>query len=520
VSEKTENKKLSGLVAREEWRLIKSESTLIRRGLDDLVRIAGQESSNENDAEAWTSKGVILAAKGLHLEALQCHEKALTIDPRCMSARLNKGYSLDELGRWPEAIESYDKAIEIDASDWTPRVRKGDLLDRAGRFEEAIHCFDSALAISPDIVSGWMGRGLAFHHLGRYEEALLCYDKALKVHHPTWTASGRAYVHSDAWNSKGTSLYRMGRYQESIECYEKAIAIDPEFGFPWYNKGNSLREMANFDEAIRCYDRAIELDPDHSRTWNNKGICLRKMGRLEDALVCCERAITCNQPEALGWYNKALIQEDLGLTEDAISSYEKYLAVAPPDQPENVKHAQERLHILKSKTKTKGPAQTFDEPGDIRRLHPDDLDAETKFYNSAFFSRYLTYATKPKTGEAREFSLLLLEFDQLKDAPVTGDVQARPKFLRELAEKVWEICAYEHWGFRIAERHFVVIMWGTSKEGALGAGNHVKSQIESANWPTGNADGIRFVVKVGVASYPSDGTSESSLMRSARSSLL
>ena len=300
-------------------------------------------------AEAWTRKGAIFATHGNHLEALQFHEKALTIEPRHVPAWLNKGYSLDELRRWHEAIESYDRAIEINASDWTPHVSKGDLLDRMGRFEQAIDCFDTALAISADKVSGWMGRGTALHHLGRYEEALLCYDKVLDLDHPTWTAVARAYVDSDAWNSKGASFYRMGRYQKSIECCEKAIAIDPEFAFPWYNKGNSLREMTNFDEAIRCYDRAVELDPYHSQTWNNKGVCLRKMGRLEEALVCHERAATGNPPEVLGWYNQALIQDDLERIEDAIHSYEKYLTIAHTGPPDNIKHAQERLHHLKSR---------------------------------------------------------------------------------------------------------------------------------------------------------------------------
>lgn len=299
-------------------------------------------------AEAWTSKGSSLAVRD-HLEALQFHEKALTIDPLHVSAWLNKGYSLDELGRWHEAIESYDRAIEINASDWIPHVRKGDILDRVGQYEQAILCFDSALAISKNIVSGWMGRGEALHHLGRYEEALLSYDKVFDVDHPTWTASGRAHVHSDAWNCKGTSLYRMGRYQESIECYEKAIAIDPKFEFAWYNKANSLREMTNFDDAIRCYDSAIELFSEHARSWNNKGVCLSKMDRLEEALACHEKAVTCDPSEVIGWYNKALILDDLKRAEDAIHSYQKYITVAPSDQVDNVRHAQERLRHLRSR---------------------------------------------------------------------------------------------------------------------------------------------------------------------------
>ena len=466
--------------------------------------------------DAWTQRGNPLHARGQWLDALLCHEKALAIDVRCFNAWLNKAWCLDELGRWSEAIGSYDRAIEINASDWTPWVRKGDLLDRAGRFEEAILCFDSALAMSTDIVSGWMGRGTALHHLRRYEEALACYDKVFEVDHPTWTASGRSQVYSDAWNSKGTSFYRMGRYQESIECYDKAIEIDPESALPWYNKGNSLREMNNIEEAIRCYDRAIDLYPKHAGSWNNKGICLRKTGRLEEALVCHEKAIACDPPEVLGWYNKARIEDDLERIDNAINSYEKYVAVAPTDAAENVNHSQQRLLVLKARGKTQGLAQPFYKTDKIRRLHPEDLDVETNFYNSAFFSNYLGYATDPKIGEAREFSLLLLDIDGLKAALTALGVQDRSPLLREVTDKIWRICSYEHWGFRIAENEFAIVMWGIGREGALIAGNHVKSQIEMATWP----GGVHLLVKVAVATYPADGASESSLMHFVKSSFL
>ena len=247
-----------------------------------------------NDAEWWTSKGNILDAQGRHSDALECHERALTINPLCAAAWINKGLCLDELGRLSASIECYEKAIDIDGSNYVPLVRKGDLLDRMGRFGDAIFCYDTALELSAESISSWMGKGTALHHLGRYDDAIVCYDKVLQIDRKTWTDYGRAHVYSDALNSKGASLCRLGRYRDSIESFDKAIALDPEYAQPWYNKGNILRETKHFDEAISCYDRAIELDPEHAGTWNNKGICLRQLGRLEEALVCREKALTCN----------------------------------------------------------------------------------------------------------------------------------------------------------------------------------------------------------------------------------
>ncbi len=96
--------------------------------------------------------------------------------------------------------------------------------------------------------------------------------------------------------------------------------------------------------------------------------------------------------------------------------------------------------------------------------------------------------------------------------------------LRELGELIGSIGSYEHYCFRIAETEFAVVFCGgqggVTKEGEMRLAEYIKSKIESAICPKGIAAGFRFAVKVGVAAYPADGTSESSLMHSARSSLL
>jgi GGDEF domain-containing protein len=151
-----------------------------------------------------------------------------------------------------------------------------------------------------------------------------------------------------------------------------------------------------------------------------------------------------------------------------------------------------------------------DKTDEIRRLHPDDLDPETKFYNATFFSDYLAYATNRKIGEPNGFALLLLDIDGLRPALTAVGVENRSRLLREVTDKIWGICAYEHWGFRIAENEFALVMCGVGKEGALRGGNYVKSQIERAAWP----NGVHLLVNVAVAAYPADGASESSLMYS------
>lgn len=303
------------------------------------------------DPEWWTNKGNRLDSQSRHLEALECHDKALALSPLCTSAWINKGLCLDELGRLAAAVECYEKAIAMDGSNYVPLVRKGDILDRMGLHDEAIDCFDAALKLSTSLISAWEGKGQALDHLGRYEDAIACYDQILKIDLPGWTESGRTSEYSWAWNLKGIAFRHARHFQDAIECYNRAISMDPKSHSPWYNKGIALMKTGRPGEAIRCYDQALELWPGHAESWHNKGLCLRDLGRAEEAIACYEKALDCTPPEILAWYSRAQAMEVLGRLPDAVGLYQKYLSVAPVDVQHTVnrERAKARVRALQSR---------------------------------------------------------------------------------------------------------------------------------------------------------------------------
>jgi protein O-GlcNAc transferase len=54
-----------------------------------------------------------VSAIGRHIEAIDCYNKAIEINPLDAAALTNKGIELDELGNYEEAIIQYDKAIDV-----------------------------------------------------------------------------------------------------------------------------------------------------------------------------------------------------------------------------------------------------------------------------------------------------------------------------------------------------------------------------------------------------------------------
>ncbi|AEF95692.1 tetratricopeptide repeat protein [Methanotorris igneus] len=100
-------------------------------------------------AVEWYNKGWDLQDSGKYLEAIECYDKALEIEPDFVEAWNNKGLALYELGRYSEAIKCYDKALEIDPNFAVAWYNKGLALKAIGKYQEARKCFEKAYELDP-----------------------------------------------------------------------------------------------------------------------------------------------------------------------------------------------------------------------------------------------------------------------------------------------------------------------------------------------------------------------------------
>ena len=63
---------------------------------------------------AWNNKGVVLRKQGKIEDALECYNKALSIDPELTRAMLNKARALKVQKKFDLALFSYEEILEID----------------------------------------------------------------------------------------------------------------------------------------------------------------------------------------------------------------------------------------------------------------------------------------------------------------------------------------------------------------------------------------------------------------------
>lgn len=169
----------------------------VRGGPSPGIKPAQKEDSVSHEkiqkAQEWYNKGLKLSAEGKYLEAIECYDRGLEINPEDTDSWFNRGYALDALGHYDEALDSYTRALALNPSDIESWVNKGSALMEMERYKEAMKCFDRALELQPDFALAWDNKGASLLSLGIVEEARICFERALELDpdNPTYLAHRR-----------------------------------------------------------------------------------------------------------------------------------------------------------------------------------------------------------------------------------------------------------------------------------------------------------------------------------------
>lgn len=97
-------------------------------------------------AALWLGKGQALMNLGMASDALDCFEKAATLNPACAAdAYVRRGMAYENLQQLEAAIESYDQALAANPALTLAYLYKGAVCNRLQRYREALDCYDNAL---------------------------------------------------------------------------------------------------------------------------------------------------------------------------------------------------------------------------------------------------------------------------------------------------------------------------------------------------------------------------------------
>ena len=119
----------------------------------------------------WRELGRNLAERGRHLEALECYDRALMLEPDSPQLLKTRSDVLRSLGRHDEAVESLRRALKLKPDFASAHFELGNVLYYSlGRTAEAVASYRSTLRLQPDMPRLHARLGMALLKAGQFKE--------------------------------------------------------------------------------------------------------------------------------------------------------------------------------------------------------------------------------------------------------------------------------------------------------------------------------------------------------------
>jgi len=173
-----------------------------------------------------------------------------------------------------EAIINYNQALTIEPDCVYALVQRGLALQEEGQVEAAMSDYNLALELDPQYGPAYYGRGWAKSWLQDYSGELEDARKGLEFD----PDNPGMYLRRIA-----TALSGLNQFDEAIKVYSQAIDLNPNNEGTIYNRALCYLQMAQFESAIKDLDRVITLDSDWAWAYYHRGIAYDQLGNTEQA---------------------------------------------------------------------------------------------------------------------------------------------------------------------------------------------------------------------------------------------
>jgi predicted TPR repeat methyltransferase len=271
---------------------------------------------NPQDAEVLHLLSILLAQQGNFDEAKKLIETALGYQE---SAVLHNslGNVLKNISDFEGAISHYKKALKLDPKIISARVNLANIYYLQNQFEKALDFYHQALALDNKNQEALWGEILVLVAEEKNALALLKLDELLKEN---------PYL-SNAHSMKGQLLHQSDP-EVALSHYYKALRYDRENLVAQQNLAEMLIVRGKFISAAKHYKKILQLDPNHQDALYNLGTLYLTQQQPEMALKYFLHLITLNKDIDV-LYNLAVTYLDLGRLKDAIIYFEEAAKINP-----------------------------------------------------------------------------------------------------------------------------------------------------------------------------------------------
>jgi tetratricopeptide (TPR) repeat protein len=245
------------------------------RPVQAIKRITQAITLYSGNAIAQRNLGMIYQSVNRHNDALECLQRALTLKPEYVEAKVGIAISQKQL-RQPLMVS-----------------------------EKAKSAAQKAFALADS------------HRLHkRHAQALDCYEEGL-CHDP---------LDANAYCDRGVVLFSLGRNEQSIQSTNRAIEINPNLSLAYSNRALVEMRLKQFELALASLQCSVRIDPRIAETHLYLGNVFMKLNQSGRAIEAYGQAISLRQGFSKAHLHLGIAQMDLLLVDDAIASYKAAIA--------------------------------------------------------------------------------------------------------------------------------------------------------------------------------------------------
>ncbi len=328
---------LGVLLARVEGREKEAEPVLLRaleldaKNLTALVALAEirartgdaggavqfwQRATNikEDDTSLWLARSSAERAAKDTAAALRSLDRALTLEPNRVDARMKRAEILLEAGDNARAVEDGRALETVSKTDAQAALVAANIYGRAGLFEDARRVYDSlpeAVKISAE------GKKLREALNARCEDTPESREALAKlVEREPRDAAAHACL---------GSLLRRSDPARSLELYKRAVEIEPRNAEYATGYAAALIQLRKFAEAATILQRVIQAVPDNYAAHANMAAALYELKLYKQAIVEYKWINGARPDLAVVFFFIGSAHDQIGEYEDALAAYENFL---------------------------------------------------------------------------------------------------------------------------------------------------------------------------------------------------
>ncbi|MGL5080084.1 MAG: tetratricopeptide repeat protein [Microcoleaceae cyanobacterium] len=212
----------------------------------EIQKVEIQKVDIQKTASDYVTLGNTLLQQRNVLQAIECYQRAIQIEPNLSETYHNLGEAFTQLEQWNQAISSYQKALELNPTLAVTYQRLGSILAKVQQWQEAVLAYQKSFEIQPD-------------------SFIVCHKIA-------------------------QILVQQGQIEQAINYYLIAIKLQPFFQWSYWNLWSLLAQNHRLQEAVDLYQAALETYPNSSMVELNLGDVLTRQGKLQQAIACYQRS--------------------------------------------------------------------------------------------------------------------------------------------------------------------------------------------------------------------------------------